>query len=136
MKWLNNIIDDRLIPLVHRLLPLEQKCNDVKNKNMLLIEQLNELSVKYDNLNKLFFTRLEATDNNILYFQEELSIIQRKFNLKSDNLNSDLRIHFETAISGLLKTIDNRLNNIGDNRGIVTDLLKKIAKLEGEIDGK
>ena len=77
---------------------------------------------------------LQTVDFNTEKWLHDLSntvvSINKTTNSKMLDVEVRLRDELEFALRGLMTTLDKRLKDMGENKGIVTDLLKKIAKLE------
>lgn len=116
MKWLRKIIHDVV---------LEQN-NDL-SREVTKIKLDIEAIVTYIN-------RIKDVENRLLTLREDTDVHYRRLNIKIDDKEHLLREEFELNMSGLVKHIDKKLELLGNKKGIVTDLLKKIAQLEGDKD--
>ena len=58
---------------------------------------------------------------------------QKSFNLTIRELREEFKEILEYSMTGLIKNFDRKLSLLGDKKGIVTDLLKRIAFLEGQV---
>lgn len=131
MKWLDKIISDI-----------------VKKLNIKILEIIEVHSKEISKLNKNFDDierRLNSDEENnglvYLSINKEISNLHehmdnqlRRNNLKIDEKESQLRQEFEIAITGLTKNFDKKFELLGDKKGIVTTLLKRIAELEGLVE--
>jgi hypothetical protein len=79
---------------------------------------------------------LDKLNKDIHELREILHLEGRRVNLKIDERDKLLRDNMESCFTGLVVNIDRKLSSIGDKRGIVTDLLKRIAYLEGQVEGQ
>ena len=124
MNWFVKIAEDAVkralkdffvekIQIQERIEKLEFDCISVKNHLDACI-----LSLKRD----------------IGLIQEKLEIECRKSNSKIDEKERLIRDDMESGFLGLTKQIDKRLEKLGDKKGIIVDLLKRIAQLEGLIE--
>ena len=76
------------------------------------------------------FLKLDADIHNL---REKLELDVRKNGFRVDEKDRLLRSDMELCFTGLVKNIDKKLELLGDKKGIVTDLLKRIAYLEGQV---
>ena len=76
------------------------------------------------------FLKLDADIHNL---REKVDIDVRKNGFRVDEKDRLLRNDMELCFTGLVKNIDKKLELLGDKKGIVTDLLKRIAYLEGQV---
>ena len=108
MIWLNNII----IPIVREFIKPHQK-------------------YIYENTEKIL-----ELEKRINFLSEEIEIKYKINHLKIDQKERFLREEMELSLTGLISQIDKKFESLGDKKGIVTDLLKRIAFLEGEVEDK
>ena len=118
--WVNK---DKVAALQTKIDFLEKE-NEVRLAQVLELEKRLEDSLvsMADKFNKLY--------KQILTLQENSAIDDRKTNLKIDEYDRQLREDMERGFTGIMRTFDKRLEQMGEKRGIVMDLLKKIASLE------
>lgn len=130
MKWFDKLIGERLVKINDEIL-------DLKNSGIHLQEEFNKFIE--NNLKRIqkinfeisdFDSAINRIDREILDRQTAISLELKKLNLKIDERERQMRDDYEVAISVAIKTIDKRLGNMGEKKGVVTDLLKRIAALE------
>jgi hypothetical protein len=61
---------------------------------------------------------------------EELAVMKEEIKLLREN-QIKLRDDMDLGLDGIIKVFEMKLESLGYKKSIVTDLLKKIAKLEG-----
>lgn len=132
MKWLDHKIM-AAIELYMRIRDEEvnQKLSDLKKESILFHMALKKLDQRIEqgliqntevSRKELFGLRMEL--------QEEFSINHRRLNLKIEERERQVREDNEIAIAGMSKILDKRLETLGEKKGLVVDLLKKVARLE------
>ena len=136
MKWL----DDRIKYIVglsfdpyhlavqtheERLIKIEQKLAE---------REVNIEKVKSDILREL--DMFKVLEKDILDLKEDLDMLYKRILTKLDERDKITRADFETSLVVLTKRVDVKLDTLGDKRGTVTELLKRIAKLEGDLEDK
>ena len=111
--WVSNI---EFKKLVDRVKFLEGE-NETRVKQ--IVSTIEDLDAKIIRVNRDLVNALE-----------NMFIENKRINLKMDEYDRQLREDMERGFTGVVRTFDKRLEQLGDKRGIVTDLLKKIASLE------
>lgn len=99
-----------------------------KKEHEAILQRLNALENRgIDEIIKEFDLGLHK---EILELREDFERELRNLRLKMNEYDRAVRNDMESGLLGLTKTFDSRLSSLGDKRGIVTDLLKKIASME------
>ena len=102
-------------------------------KRVEFLEQENESRVKQINIAvEGLVDKANKIQKEQLALLESVSNDNRRIHLKIDEYDRQLREDMERGFTGVVRTFDKRLESLGDKKGIVTDLLKKIARLEGD----
>lgn len=93
-------------------------------------QMISSQNVTIGELNK----RLQDIENDFVNFREDINNrIKRLNNLILEKLDIQ-KEDTESLLIGLEKTFSSKINNLSDGKPTVTDLLKKIAKLEAVTD--
>lgn len=112
MKFLDNLIERLIEERIKKVL---------SNQNA----QQEEISNQYERL-RLLNRDITQTKEDVLleidYLKKEIKSINSKLLSNKDDL--------EVSMNGLLKYFDEKFDSFGSKKSIITDLLKKIAKLE------
>lgn len=120
MKWLTANLDRRIEALekqVDFLFNDKSQClKDAKS------DYMSHISALYDCIKSLE-AKIEERDREIEAYRR-LDVHESK---ERDRL---LREDLDLGLTGLASHVDKRLNHLGEKKGIVVDLLKKLAKLE------
>ena len=137
MKWLDKKIDGliggRMENLNGVLDGFEEKIRSIK-ESLLAIENASKEFVSVYTVEKSeILASLNKLDVDIHGLRERLELDSRKTNLRIDEKDRLLRDNMETCFTGLVMNIDRKLSLLGDKKGTVTDLLKRIAFLEGQV---
>lgn len=108
------------------------KDSDVEMKEIL--DVLTNLNDKYHSLllsdNKIS-DNSSLLENRISLLDESMQSINKILTSKIRDTEIRLVDELDFVSRGILKTVDGKLVNLGDKKGLVVELLKKIAKLEG-----
>lgn len=140
MKWLEKIIcrliDKRMEQYESMLDIFEEKVRDLKNDLSLSKQDFDAFKSDYIRGNNEISSNFMKLDADIHNLREKLELDVRKNGFKVDEKDRLLRNDMELCFTGLVKNIDRKLELLGDKKGIVTDLLKRIAFLEGQKDVK
>ena len=130
MKWLKSLIDQRISievkDLSEKFRALDKSVSDMNILFLALSSQQKELRSTTSEVSD----KCSLLNKEILRVEENASTNDRRINIKINESERLLKDELETSIIGLTKIIDDKIGTLGDKRGIVTDLLKKIAKLE------
>lgn len=139
MKWLDNKIKDRVKELFHAfILPYGLSVDNLEKENKELREKLELL--KKDLEDEKVLWRKERDDSRHINAVSEQMIRESFFTadagiyLKIREMQSDSKDELERSLTGMVKILDKRLEVLGDKKGIVTNLLKRIAELEGLVE--
>ncbi len=136
MRWFNDIVEKQVKKnLDEYILKFENLKNEViKFRHDLQSLQLEEeILERTQNHLKII---LDRTEGDIISFRETLVSSDKRNFIRMDENSLLLRQEIETSVSNLIQIFNKRLDALGDKRGMVTDLLKKIAKLEGDLEDK
>ena len=101
-------------------------------KIAILEEEVNDAREFFNHQFSIFENNLRNDERKLLMTSEDIKAELRMLNIRIDDKERAVRYDMESAVTGSVKAFDERLNMLGEKRGIVMDLLKKIAKLEGD----
>ena len=127
MKWLENkikFIVDNAIKLYYT------DIDKLKNENDLLRSELKSMQEILRKIDVNLISCRNYVDIREQLLRESFFNTEKSLNCSIRELRINSKDDIELAVSGLIKLIDNRLNGMSNKKSIVTDLLKKIAKLE------
>ena len=138
MRWLDNLIDRSLNLRDQKLKELiNSKAEELKNSQGKLRFDLDRyklnIQIEMKNLVGLIneqTDKLTALNKEVLRVEGEFGVNLQKTSIKIDEKERQVREDLERSITTVIRMFDSRLEGLGDKRAIVTDLLKKIAKLE------
>lgn len=130
MKWLDKKIDDCV---AKRMESQNSALDDFESKLRTFRENFEELDKSFALEKSETFDTLRKLNEDIHILREKMELESRRVNLRMDEKDKLLRENMETCFTGLIMRIDNKLSLLGDKKGIVTDLLKRIAYLEGQV---
>lgn len=133
MKW----IDEKIKRLFIKDVQVLQDTDDIISSALFKFkeetnQQLAQLRDSHSRCEGNGLRNLE--DIHIL--QTELLNLKGQFSLKVKESEHSLREEFETSIRILNNNIDRKMEMLGNKKGLVTDLLKRIAYLEGQVEDK
>ena len=133
MKWMDKIVDDAVV----------KRLNEQSSIIDGFESRLREFNARLENLENLLSTEKLETSDSLKKLNEDIHIQREKFELESRRVNMRidekdklLRENMESCFTGLIVRLDRKLESLGDKKGIVTDLLKRIAYLEGQVEGQ
>lgn len=101
----------------------EQKFSD-------LSQRIDLIEARSDNTEKHIISIQQTLNHQIDKLFEDIAAMEKRINFKMINERNQTSYEMETSITGVIKILDKRLEQLDGKKGIVVDLLKKIAKLE------
>ena len=136
MKWLDSRIKKIVLSCVNVYnQDLIKHCQELESNK----KEIDELKRKYDFIDTKI--NMESEDNlsihrsinkEILNLRGYLDNELKRKSLKIDENNRLLKEDLDSSLTGLTKHLDKKLELLGDKKGIVVGLLKRIAELEGD----
>ena len=137
MKWIDDKIEKIVVKRMENydsiLDSFEAKLRKIR-EGLESIEQASKDFVSvYSTEKSEILNSLSKLDVDIHGLRERIELESRKTNLRIDEKDRLLRDMVETCLTGLVMNIDRKLSLLGDRKGVVTDLLKRIAFLEGQV---
>ena len=123
MKWLDNTFN-KLIEKIEIKVNLE--FGVIKEKIDVLECKINEQNKIINNQNDII---KELKKENII-LNEDLKRYYHKNNLTIALKEESIREDMESCLTTLSKNLDRKLDNLGSKKGVVVELLKRIAQLE------
>lgn len=144
MKWLENIIRKIVLKEIEVYNDsMMRYCEEIESIGILTKIIKTELSSFRDEfsdfrrkVNDEIFLLKQADGDNYLKVLNELNEWKGRIVDTTTSKNKLLEQEFNDVITGLTKHIDRQVELLGGKRGIVVDLLKKIAVLEGQVEDK
>lgn len=133
MKWL----DDKIVKAVEKFTEkltetvslkvtgYDEEFKRLKEEDHALLRVTNEIFDAIRSLQKEVLCVKADIENNV-------KLLNHKLNEKERLIREDVELGF----TGLTRNLDKKLELLGDKRGIVTELLKRNAKLEGLAEEK
>lgn len=120
MKWLDEIIDKRV----------KEKISGYEIGYIEVLHAIKDLSNRVDEFSRDVSNVNKYVDIREQLIRESMFNVEKTINLKIREMQVDFKEDLELSSGGLMNFFDKRLNAMGEKKGIVTDLLKKIARLE------
>ena len=136
MKWLDRIVGRMIQAVDVKVSAIYEICQKQSKEIGELNKRFNEIETRFS-VDEEENGRIQLYINkDILHLREHLENELKRDSLRIDEKESQLRQELEAVVTGLTKVIDKRLEELGDKKGIVTSLLKRIAELEGLVEDK
>jgi len=136
MKWFNDIVEKQVKKNLDEYI---LKFEDLRKEVIKFRHDLQSLQLEEEVLERTqnhLKIILDRTEKDIISFRDTLVSSDKRNFIRMDENSLLLRQEIETSVSNLIQIFNKRLDALGEKRGMVTDLLKKIAKLEGELEDK
>ena len=151
MKWFRNFVKKVVLECIENYADILKKnstqlhflSEDLTNVSRETEKNIKKFETDFTKKNDEIGRRIEIIENEITHNQREtdiditnikqsLEIDLKRINLKIGERMQILSDDLDSSFTGLTKHLDKKLELLGDKKGIVVGLLKRIAELEGK----
>ena len=135
MKWLRRMIHEELHtvwgPLQIQVTTLEEDLRGQAQALQQLTTELLEATQALDQFKRDGLVVKQWFDSRIESLRDDLNQSNAHLSSLIKERDRYLRDDLELSVTGMTRLLDKRLEALGDKKGLVVDLLKRIAFLEG-----